>query len=268
MKTSLKITVAVVSVAIVVVGALAIMGSSNHMSGDVKLNYTYEDQLILDKSGSGSMTPDKNMIFCVVSYTIENNTSRNVDYWSSDVSLKIGNLSYGHEILYVHDDGSWTIESGAIHHGVYAFEVPEDHAEPIFSLGLDESFDESLPVNAVPEREAGQVYGLIYSNVGKPFMGSLVVSIIIRNISYETTISNNPYNFKLTDGRGVISYSLDTYHISGNDLDQEIPPGEVSKLFYLTFDVPTGWDDGRELNLSWNGYPERGMEYTSNITEI
>lgn len=268
MKTSLKVAAVALVVIIVAVGVVAIIGSGNSSSGDVELNYAYEDQLILDKSGSGSMTPEDGMVYCVVSYTVENNTSHDVDYWTSDVSLRIGNLSYGPEILYAHNDGGWIIESGAVHQGVYAFEVPEGHGEVTFSLGLDETMDSTLSVAAIPEREAGQVYGMIYYDIGEPFLDTLTVSLILRNVSYETTISNNPNYFHLTDGNGALNYSWDSFSVPGNDFDQEIPPGERSEQFYLVFDLPTGWDDGRDLYLTWDGYPERGMILTTDLTEI
>lgn len=265
-----KAVIAAIAVAAVVVVAAVVLTSgsgSYSSSGSLSMNYEYEDQLIIDKD-AGSTIPDDGMIFCVVSYTVENNTSRDISYHQSDVSLSIGTLSYSVDYTYGHNDGSWIIESGAKHSGTYAFEVPENHGTAKFSLGVQTQIDKDLEVPPVPERAAGQVYGVLYYKLFN-FLDNTIVVMTLKNVSYESTISTNPYNFELTDGVGTIGHSFDTYSAAGYKDIQYVPPGQQSESFTIIFDTPVGWDDIEDqLSIVWDGTPDRGIIVTDDITEF
>lgn len=232
----------------------------------VTINYHWEDQLIVDDVSYGSSCADQGMIYCVVAYTVHNGTHHNVKWNGYDVSLSIGNLSYGREYVKL-DDGSWTIESGVTHKGVYTFEVPENHGDVSFSLGIGEKFDSKLPLSEIPEREAGQVYGILYHDISV-HSSSISAIMYLKNVSYEDTLDTNSYNFKLEKDGVRISHSYLTYSNPSYVDMQYIPPGEKSELFVIMFEKPVGWDDESELTIHWDGYPKRGIQYTTDLTDL
>ncbi len=267
-----KKTFAAIVLVVVVIAAIGLTmgggggnGGGSGNNGQVEMNYTTEDQLIID-TDTGSTTPDDGMIFCIVSYTIHNGSNQTVSYYSYDVNVVSNSLRYGNESLYLHDDGSWRIEPGATHRGFYAFELPENHRNVTFSLGIDTVRNSSLTLQEIPEREAGQVYGVVYYDVFA--LGDLfVVSLYMKNVSYESTISSNPYNFLLTDGVGTISHSWESYSLPSYNGDIVLGPGYTSDLFSIAFDRPVGWS-AEDLSIVWDGIPDRGMIVTDSITEF
>lgn len=254
--------IAILVIVGVAVGIVLKDGGSGFSSQDATYNFAYEDQLIIDKTGYGSMIPEDNMTFCVVSYTIRNNSNDYVEYHGSDVGLVVDGLVYGKEYSALYDDGGWNIYPGVEHSGVYVFEVPEGHGDVTLRFGDNNLVrDESITVPDIPTRSAGQVYGKVeYSMLNLSHGFHALVRV--ENVSYEGTISTNLYNFLLTDGYSRINHSLDTYDY--NYERQEIPAGHKSDYFVIVFDKPIGWDDEEELYLIWDGYPERGMEFIRN----
>lgn len=233
---------------------------SNPSDGYATYNFSYEDQLIIDKTGYGSMIPEDNMIFCVVSYTIQNNSNTNIKYYGSDIGLVVDGLVYGKEYSVLYDDGGWNIAPGVEHSGVYVFEIPEMHGDVTLKLGENElTRDKSLAVPDIPIRSAGQIYGKItYMLTNRA--DSIRATIFLENISYEDVISTNSYNFRLTDGHTRINHSWDTYKDPLYSNIQKIPAGQKSSTFAVVFDKPVGWNDMSKIELIWDGFPERGME--------
>lgn len=228
----------------------------------VSFNYVGADQLIIDSERGGSKIPSDGMIFHVVSYTVSNQTSK--DMWSYKFSpvLSDGPLTYGSTIW--SDDID--VDAGQVERGVLIFEVPVTHGDLTLSLGVGEALDESLGLDPIPWREAGQSYGTIIYMIG--FADKyIVVTANVANTSYEGTISTNIYNFEVEyKGVKLSPNGFATVHYITDEDTVYLTPGSNANRTIL-FDKPVDWNNADDISLVWDGTPKRGMSLYHHIED-
>lgn len=252
------LVVLVASIALVALGLF--ISTDHHIRGEgVYFNYEYEDQLIVEKYGGGSLIPDEGMIFSVVSFNIDNNTRETKTYMWDQVVLSVDGVEYKPYILAENLDGSWEIGSYVDHSGVNTYMIPENHGDCILKIsGWDLILDEELSLMEIPYRAEGQLYGKITYELRKDTSSDVVYAdVVMENISYENGLTPQPEHFNLSGVNSMLDYA-GALHLILNP-----PTATIGNSIEFTLEFEIYFDEEytlENISLDWTGSPERGME--------
>lgn len=234
------------------------------------LNYKGEKQLIIDDIPSGSRCADEGMIWYVVSYTLENCTSSSIRVYTSDFIMTVGQLTYSPLLRY--SDDSYVLAKDDLHKGSLTFLIPEDATGIVMSY-KDAQMDDTLELQDIPMRAAGQIYGKITYKASTsygfttadgdretPKSGSkfIIVEYTLKNVSYEDTIDANPYSLEIdVNGVRYVHDWATSDHPDYIHLPKVTAGNSVSTVVVFEVKSTVDLDD---ITLVWEGYPKRGIE--------